>query len=224
MNWSKPCIIVLTFLSILSSISSMSLADAGQKVTIKDWTGRGFPPDLVNYDIALPAGGAQSVRVTDATGKVVPSQVTPTTNGRATLSFVTDLPANGQVTFSIQTDGQPVAVMPMVTSQVDGKTLIISNQSLAVRLPAIGEQRFTTPVPASTLPAPVLAFRGADGTWRGKGTINHDRAVSLMRVTQTATGPVYHETTYRLEYQQKYQLKYQLKYKMNYQPMNQLKH
>ncbi len=201
MHRSMFRMIVLSIVMFLLWSASVAHADPGQTITIKDWTGRGFPPDLVNYDVAIPSGGAKSINVVDAAGNAVPSQVTATTGGRATLSFVTDLPANGQVTFTVRTDGKGDTGKPGTTAQIDGESLVLANAMLGVRVPKPKEMKFATPVPASSLPAPVLAFRGPDGAWRGRGTINHDRPVSAMRVTQTASGPVYHETVYRLEYQ-----------------------
>ena len=167
-------------------------------VTLKDWTGRGFAPDLVNYTIPTPADGGKSLRVLDAAGKSVPVQLTPGTNGQATLSFVAEIPANGTSTYSIRTDGQGPAAPAAVSATRDGDALILANQLLAVRVPFPMEVTYDRPETAE-LPAPILAFRGPDGAWRGAGSMVH-QTVKAVHITQTANGPVFTEVHYRLDY------------------------
>jgi len=170
-------------------------------VTLKDWTGRGFAPDLVNYTIPAPAEGGKGVRVLGADGKSLAVQFTPGSIGQATLSFVASIPSNGVSTYTIRTDGQGPVAPPAVTTLKEGELLILANQLLAVKVPAPLEKTFNPPVAADKLPAPILAFRGPDGVWRGAGSIVHQRPVKSLRITQTATGPVFAEVRYRLEYE-----------------------
>ncbi|MDA1139243.1 MAG: hypothetical protein O3B01_11720 [Planctomycetota bacterium] len=55
------------------SLCASALAAEPQTITIKDWTGRGFPPDLVSYAIDAPPDGSKSLRLLDADGKPVPA-------------------------------------------------------------------------------------------------------------------------------------------------------
>jgi len=66
-------------LIVLLALGATAVATVPQTLTIKDWTGRGFAPDLVNYTI--DAGLAP--RVFDADGKSLPVQVTPGEKGKA---------------------------------------------------------------------------------------------------------------------------------------------
>ena len=169
-----------------------------QTITLKDWTGRGFAPYLVNYTI--PADGAKGLRVLDPAGASIPVQITPGANGQATLSFVASLPANGESVYNFSTDAKSPAAKPAVSITKEGDALVLANQQLAVKVPAPVEKTYDKPVPADTLPAPILAFRGPDGAWRGAGSILTKRAVSKISITQVAAGPVYVETKYRLDY------------------------
>ena len=178
-------------------------------ITLKDWTGRGFSPDLVNYTIPAPADGGKGVRLLDSAGKSSPVQLTPGEKGQApsagkgqvTLSFVAALPSNSTAVYTLRTDGQAPAAEPAVSAKKDGDTLVLANQFLAVRVPAPRKNTFDKPVAADTLPAPLLAFRGPDGSWRGAGELLLKRLVKEIAVTQTASGPVFSEMHYRLDYE-----------------------
>jgi len=172
-----------------------------QTMTIKDWTGRGFAPDLVNYSIPTPSSGGKNLRVMDAGGKSLPVQLTPGEKGQSTLSFVAALPPNSNTVYTLRTDGQGSEAPAAVSTTKDGNTLILANQKLAVKVPAPMEKTYDTPVSADKLPAPILAFRGPDGAWRGAGTIVHQQPVKAMHITQTANGPVFTEIRYRLDYE-----------------------
>ena len=184
----------------LGGIAVAAVADP-QTITLKDWTGRGFAPDLVNYTISAPADGSKSLRVLDANGKSLPAQLTPGDQGRATLSFVAALPSNGTSVYTVRTDGQGTVAPAAVSATREGDTLVLANQLLAVKVPALMEKTYGQPIPADKLPAPVLAFRGPDGAWRGSGTIVHQQPVKAVHITQTANGPVFTEVRYRLDYE-----------------------
>ncbi len=171
-----------------------ALAAEPQTLTLTDRTGRGFPPDLVNY--TLEAGAAP--RVFDAEGKPVPTQVTSGEKGSATLSFVAAVAPNATASYTVRRDG-PVAAAAVSTAK-DGMALVLANQQLAVKVPAPQVKSFDKPVAADTLPAPILAFRGPDGVWKGEGKLAFTRPVAKLTVEQTASGPVFTETRYRLEY------------------------
>jgi hypothetical protein len=186
--------------------SGSVFAAEAQTITLNDHTGRGFPPDLVNYTIDAPKDGGKSLRVIDADGTSVPVQVTPgegdkaqsTGSGHATLSFVAEIAPGGTSTYTLSNDG-PTAP-PAVSAKKDGNTLVLANQSLAVKVPAPQVKTFDNPVAADTLPAPILAFRGSDGVWKGEGKLLLKRPVTKLTVAESATGPVFCEVRYRLDY------------------------
>jgi hypothetical protein len=169
-------------------------------VTLRDWTGRGFPPDLVNYTIETPKDGGRNLRVFDAAGASLPLQVTPGEKGNSTLSFVASIPSNGTAVYTVRTDGQGPAAPAAVSAKAEGEALVLANEKLAVKVPSPREKTFDTPVAADTLPAPILAFRGPDGSWKGEGKLVYKRPVKKITVNQTADGPVFAEVLYRLDY------------------------
>ena len=187
---------LIAFLLLASGV----LGAEPRTVTIKDWTGRGFAPDLVNYTIEAPDGDTDGLRLLNAEGESLPVQLTPAENGQATLSFVARLRANETSTYTLRTDGQAPAATAAVSSTIEDDGLVLANQKLAVKIPEPRQHVFDAPVPASDLPAPVLAFRETGGSWRGSGSIQHDRKVKNFTVQRTADGPVFTRVLYRLEY------------------------
>ena len=65
-----------------------------QAITLTDYTGRGFAPDLVQY--AVPAKQADKLRLFTKDGQPVTCQVARTDAQMVMLSFVTDLPPGGK--------------------------------------------------------------------------------------------------------------------------------
>ena len=191
---------ILCCLLALAGLVAGAGAAMPRPLTLKDWTGRGFPPDLVNYTIPTPVDGGKGVRVLDAAGASLPAQLTLGAKGQATLSFVAALAPNGTAVYTLRTDGQAPIAPAAVSATRDGETLVLANQLLAVRVPAPTDKTFAHPVAADTLPAPVLAFRGTDGAWRGAGSIVHQQPVKAIHITQSANGPVFNEISYRLDY------------------------
>ena len=91
----RTTILALTALVAGLFAASPLPAAEPQTTTIKDWTGRGFAPDLVDYTIDAPKDGGRNLRVLDVEGKPVPVQVTPGEKGEATLSFVASVAPGG---------------------------------------------------------------------------------------------------------------------------------
>jgi len=180
-------------------VSAMTLVQAREwTVTLTDYTGRGFPPDLVNYRLPAPMD-ATRLRVIGPDGKVAPVQVTAVAGQPATASFIAELPANAVVHYTLRDDGQG-AVTPAARVEKTAEGLVLANSLLAVRVPAVTAKTFNPPVAANTLPAPILAFRGPDGGWRGAGALLTKRPVKAFRLTQTAVGPVFNEVRYELDF------------------------
>lgn len=178
---------------------------AAQTFTLRDYAGRTWAPDLVQYEIKAKPAELARLRLTDGDGKPVAIQFSPAARkDRTLLSFVTGLPADGTVSFTLTREAQagaPAAPATGVSVTGDGDTLVLASGAVAVRVPAPGEKRFTTPVPAATLPAPILAFRGAGmDAWLGAGRVLSQRPVQGWRVQQTAAGPVFAEVVCQLDY------------------------
>ena len=173
-----------------------------QTITITDYTGRGFAPDLVNYAICLKPGEAAKLRLTDGEGRPVAYQLSPADQTAvATLSFVTGLPADKTIAYTVSTEGSGPLATSALKIETQGDELVLANGLLAVRVPSPCDKTISPPAAASTLPAPILAFRsGASGDWCGRGRILSARPVQRWRVTQTAAGPVYAEIRCEIQY------------------------
>ena len=170
-------------------------------LTIRDYTGWGYAPDLVNYSITLPKGGADKLRVTGPDGTVLPIQVSaPEKDGRATLSFVAELPVTNSISYVVRDDGQGAVPASRVAAITEGDTLVLQTLQLALRVPAPTAKTFEKPVAADTLPAPILGFRNGTGPWLGAGRILATRPVKALRVRQVANGPVFAEVRYELDF------------------------
>ncbi|MCG3147205.1 MAG: hypothetical protein PCFJNLEI_00643 [Verrucomicrobiae bacterium] len=187
---------------LAAALSAASAVMAGERrIELKDFTGRGFAPDVISYSVTIPNGGASAFRLTGPEGQSLPVQVAPApSNGAATLSFVADLPANSNAVYRLRDDGQgPVAASPLkLTREQAG--LIVENGLFGVRLAAPRADTFDKPVAAATLPAPILAFRSGDGPWLGAGRILTQRPVKALRVRVTAEGPVFAEIRYEMDF------------------------
>ena len=74
---------------------------AGERtITLRDWTGRGFAPEVVGFEV--PAAGAEKLRVAGPDGKPLPVQIAPGgARDRALLLFPADLPRDATVAYQV---------------------------------------------------------------------------------------------------------------------------
>lgn len=188
-----------SFFLMTAAVTMIAAAETHQ-ATIRDVTGRGFPPSLVRYRMATPPENAAGLRLLDAAGAVVPSQVRRTQGEAWELSFVTSLPADGGVRFSL--DDRSALSMPGTGLVIGahGDELVLGNRQFAIRCPAPRNDHFETAVPAAQLPAPISGFRHGPGDWLGGGRILSLRPVISHSVRLTAQGPVFSELVYLIEF------------------------
>ena len=119
---------------------------------------------------------------------------------RARLSFYTGLKKGERLTFTLRSKDQPAAGNPQVSAKTNGNVMELANASAAIRIPAPGEKRFATPVEPGSVPAPILGFRLADGTWAGKGWIESEQKVTRFSQAAVADGPLYKEYAYEIRF------------------------
>lgn len=182
-------------------------------ITLTDYSGRGFAPDLVTYTAPMPAGGVGQFRLLSPDGQAQPVQAVPSKQpGMAEVSFVTGLPANGTITYTLRDDGgkeppkigsnfdaSPVSVFAELTN-AKRKTgrMQLTNGMFNITVPDERGLTYANPIPANTLPAPLIAW-GAGGEL-GAGRILTDRPVKAFRVKLLAGGPVYAEMRYEIDF------------------------
>ena len=169
-------------------------------LTITDYTGRGFAPDLVQYTIAPPANDPARLRVLAAEGKSIPVQVSAAAkDGSRTLSFVAEVAPNATAAYTVRDDGAG-AVPAGVQARAGQGGLELSNGLLAVRMPAEQQKTYQTPVAAGTLPAPILAFRSGASGWLGAGKLRTSRPVKAWSVKLLEQGPVFADVRYEIHW------------------------
>ena len=173
---------------------------AEHTLTIKDYTCRGFAPDLVQYRVeSLDRKQAAGLRLFDATGQSLPVQWTADPAGKGGLAgFVTALPHDESVTYRLTDSGTgPVAAGQLTVTAAKDKT-VLGNGLFSVTLPAVVDQSYATPVKADTLPAPILSFTSGGSGVMGTSKMATSRLVKRRHVWLAAQGPVYADAMYEL--------------------------
>ncbi len=166
-------------------------------LTIRDYTGRGFAPDLVEYALPEPPAPDVFFNVVQG-GQAIPSQIL-VRDGNATLAFVTDLPPNGTRVFRVER--KTGRIDPRGGVQINsGDAIELSTALLGVRLPPLTDRTFAPPRPANELPAPILAFRSGTHPWAGASRLLTERPVTSWRTEMTQVGPVVMEYRYELKW------------------------
>ena len=170
---------------VIGVLASSAAGYAGERtITLRDWTGRGFAPEVVSYEV--PAAGAEKLRVAGPDGKPLPVQIAPGgARDRALLLFPADLPRDATVAYQVSERGESGSAEAGAKSE--GETIVLFNSLLAVRVPKPQERAGTA---VKDLPPPMLAFQSAGGPWRGAGKMLGEAKVEAFRVIQSATGPV----------------------------------
>lgn len=178
------------------------LAAGERTVTIRDHVGFGFPPDLVHYAVHASQSELAKLRVTGRAGRPISVQVAepPEAGGPAAVSFVAELPPDGSATYVVHDDGRGDIPATAVKATAEAGALVLDNGLFAVRVPPPARRSFDTPVPANTLPCPLLSFRSGKGPWLGSTRMLDARPVSEFEVRQTADGPVFLEVVCEYRY------------------------
>ena len=173
---------------------------AERLLTIKDYTCRGFAPDLVQYRVdGLDSKQAAGLRLFDATGQSLPIQWMADPAGKGGLAgFVATLPHDESVTYRLTDSGTgPVGVGQLTVTAAKDKT-VLGNGLFSVTLPAVVDQSYDTPVKAGTLPAPILSFTSGGSGAMGTSKMATSRLVKRWHVWLAAQGPVYADAMYEL--------------------------
>jgi len=178
-----------------------SVVASEKAIVLKDYTARGFAPDLVTYRMSVPQSGAGRLSLEGPDGQPVPLQVSkPDSNGLSRVSFVAELPANSNVTYRLRDDASGPGAPGAVKVTRGNDEVVLENNLFGLRLPALTHQKFAKPVPASSIPAPIQGFRSGAGAWLGSGRILTSRWVSAVKFELIAEGPVYAEYCYELTF------------------------
>ena len=174
-------------------------------IVMAESLGLAWPEEYVTYTIPFPPYSCRrpTLRVADgSTGNEVPFQLSGVEYAKD------DSIASCRITFPavLKPYQKKVYVMayewtegfedPKYETDLKVETLddtgeqIVSNSLIALRLPPASS---TEPMPATSCPAPILAVRGADGIWFGKGALLSDRTVTSFTCEETEKGPLFKE-------------------------------
>ena len=156
-----------------------------------------WPATLLSYQIQFN----EQVKPDDLTltsdGKEIPFQLSEANmeNGfvkKAVLNFISDLPSGVSYKF-VLSSGKKQNVNVAVSEKVEGETIIISSDKLAIGIPRSGSYQ------GGTVPGPVTRI-SRDGTnWFGQSKIESgQRKVINIETTRTESGPLF--ISYRIKY------------------------
>ena len=173
---------------------------AERTLTIKDYTCRGFAPDLVQYKIdGLDGKKGERLRLSTAEGQSLPVQWEADPSGKGgTASFVAALPHDETVSYRLNDSASgPVAQGQLTIKETKGQT-VLANGLFSVTLPAVMDKTYDKPVKADTLPAPIISFTSGNSGPMGAAKILSSRPVKRLHVWLGAKGPVFADTWYEL--------------------------
>lgn len=174
-------------------------------IIIEEPLGMAWPQQYLTRYVTFQPGQCRrpSLRLIDGvSGKEIPFQLTDVTYGRedfirsCAITFATSLNPYELRAYAVCSDWQEGFQLPnydtglaMETDEASGER-VLSNSLIAVRLPAATGK---DPQPASSCPAPLLALRGPDGVWFGKGRLAGKCTIASFICEETTTGPIFRE-------------------------------
>ena len=174
-------------------------------IVMGDTLGHAWPEEYLTYTVGFPAYSCRrsSLRVADGSnGNEVPFQLSQVKYAKGdniascSITFPAVIEPFQKKVYVICSDWAEGFEEPVFETdlkvEVDEKTgeQTASNSLIAVRLPPAAS---TKPMPAAECPAPILAVRGVDGVWFGKGTLVSDRTVKSFTCEETEKGPLFKE-------------------------------
>ena len=173
---------------------AMRAVPASGNITITDYGLRDWGPEPVHYRLDPEAFAGALVAVTDDTGAAVPSQVEDDV-----LTFMARVRKGRTATYSLAAGrGPPDSTLKLAR----GKDYIeISNEHIAVRLPAPAKGTYPAGVPAASLPGPLLSWAPRAGSFIGGSRIQTERPVVATDFRVVRQGPALfeYEASYRFQ-------------------------
>ena len=169
---------------------------------IRDWTERPWPRSPVHYAVELPwRVKPSSLRVVDADGQPVPFQFTETgaqgwlwPRRKGVLTFFTALAAKGTVAFFLfgtTAATEPPKLGPALSvAPTERNVAEVSTGVASFRVPVGPPRELPPAMHISAAPAPILAVKGPDGLWRGKGSFQGRGQVTRIAATWLEEGPL----------------------------------
>ena len=202
--------VIWLWAAALAVMSASGRAQPLDTFVIQDVLDRAYGPQLLSRDFSAAEGAArpESLVLRGPTGRL-PVQASDieywpdgTTLKAARIHFITTLGHLQSGTFVLTSEpeaaSQTLGSDLQVREGEDGAEITTSR--FGGRFP-LGRRSFASPVPASEVPAPVAAFRLADGTWCGGSEWFGEKRIDAFQGTVTARGPVFGEVRLRYRFE-----------------------
>jgi len=165
------------------------------RIVLTDYGYRDWGPELVHYGIDTRRFGPGRLVLLDAGGKAVPFQIDD-----RTLAFVASVPSGGAAVYRLQSASADRSKgNTTLQCRSEAGRLLVRNEHLSLRMPALGDRTFDPPAPATKASPPVLQWAGADGAWMGGARFASARKVTSRTFRLVRSGPacVAYEARYR---------------------------
>ncbi|MFH1732105.1 MAG: hypothetical protein ABIF82_10715 [Planctomycetota bacterium] len=174
-------------------------------IVMNEVVGAEWPEEYVSLQISFAAYSCRepSLRIADgSTGQEVPFQISAPRYAKGdslrscSVTFPALLKPFERKVYAACSDWREGFQAPEYPSDLKVETReetgeqILSNSLIAVRLPPASG---TKPLAAADCPAPILAVRGPDGVWFGKGSFVSERTVKSFKCEETEKGPIFKE-------------------------------
>lgn len=176
-----------------------------RSIVFTESLGIDWPVEYVSYNVGFPAYSCRkpSLRIVDgSTGQELPFQLSNVKYAKGdnlsscTITFPAGLKRLQKKVYAACSDWREGFQDPKYDTDLKVETRkttgeqILSNSLIALRLPPASG---TKPLPAASCPAPILAVRGPDNVWFGKGSLISDRTVQSFKCEETEKGPIFKE-------------------------------
>jgi len=174
-------------------------------IAMNETVGAEWPEEYISVQLAFAPYSCRkpSLRIVDgSTGQELPFQISGPryAKGDSLRSCVVTFPALlkpfERKVYAACSDWREGFQTPKYPSDLKVETRegtgeqVLSNSLIAVRLPPASG---TKPLAAADCPAPILAVRGPDGVWFGKGSFVSERTVKSFKCEETEEGPIFKE-------------------------------
>ena len=162
---------------------------------LTDYGHRDWGPELVRYRIDTKRFRPGRLVLLGPDKAAVPFQIRD-----GVLSFVAELKQGQSIAYTLRAaERDRSAENSSLAHRTAGEVLEVRNAYLALRMPRPQGKVFDKPVPAATVPPPILGWKQTGSGWAGAARFFTDRRVVSLRAAIVEDGPasIVYEARYR---------------------------
>ena len=196
-------LILLAMLCVLPEAGAVE-----RTIVLTERLGHHWKDEWLRYEFKFEQGVVRSKRVVaESDGRAMDAQMSGVewhsdkSVARATVSFVTDLPARSKRRVRIHFDRSRAQSFPDLTLLRGTRHTDIRTSWIGMRVP-LGNASYEPPQPVEKVPAPIKAIRLASGKWIGRGWLESDQKVKAWRAELVEEGPVFAEAWIQYKFEQ----------------------